>query len=59
MYFGGRVSGGPVNGEVQVRICLLGVIILLMAVGLYAGFRVLAEEGLLKLLLRVLFGNWR
>ena len=58
MYFGGRVSSGPVNGEVQVGVSPLGVIILLIAVGIYAGFKVLAEEGLVRPILRALFGNW-
>ena len=59
MYFGGKVSSGPVNGGVQFGVGPVFVIILLVAVGIYAGLRALAEEGLVKPLLRALFGNWR
>ena len=59
MYVGGRLTAGPAQGEVQVGISPCGVIILLVAATLYACFRVLAEEGLAKPVLRAVFGNWR
>ena len=59
MYIGGRISGGPVHGETQVGISPSGIIMLLIAARLFAGFRVLGEEGLMRPFLRAAFGNWR
>ena len=58
MYCGGKVVAGPLHGEFHVGVTPLGVCILVGACALYASFRVLAEEGLVRPLLRALFGSW-
>ncbi len=58
MYLGGTASVGPVHLNLNFSINPWGLVIILAGAGLAAGFSVLAQEGLVRPLLRALFGTW-